>query len=202
MIKNLVFDFGQVMIHFEPKYMVEAYVSDPDDSALLQKVVFDRIYWDRLDEDSITDEEVIEGCCSRLPERLHETAKKIYYNWVYNIPEIDGMRELVREMKEKHGVHVFLLSNISRYFVSHADEIPSLKEFEKCIFSSVYKMVKPQKEIFAQLCKECDIVPEESFFIDDNLKNIKAAEAFGLHGYVFDGDAAKLRLFLDEMLKK
>jgi len=196
MIKNLVFDFGQVMVHFEPKYMVEQYVSDPADSALLQEVVFDRLYWDRLDDGTITDCEVVEGCRSRLPERLHEVAEKIYYNWIYNIPEFDGMRALVREMRERFGVHVFLLSNISRYFADHADEIPCLAEFEKCIFSAVCGSVKPSANIFAHLCSECGIRAEESLFIDDSQKNIKGAADFGIHGYIFDGDVEKLRNFL------
>ena len=68
MIKNLVFDFGQVMVHFDPKYMVEQYISDPIDSILLQRIIFDRLYWDRLDEGTIEDDEVIAGICSRLPE--------------------------------------------------------------------------------------------------------------------------------------
>ena len=59
MIKNVVFDCGQVLIHFDPKYMVERYVTDPEDSALLQEVVFDRAYWNRLDVGTITDEEVV-----------------------------------------------------------------------------------------------------------------------------------------------
>ena len=48
-IKNVVFDFGQVMVYFNPKYMVGVYVKDKDDAALLEEVVFDRLYWDRLD---------------------------------------------------------------------------------------------------------------------------------------------------------
>ena len=40
-IKNVVFDFGQVMVHFEPSYMVGKYVEDKEDAALLEKVVFD-----------------------------------------------------------------------------------------------------------------------------------------------------------------
>ena len=37
MIKNLIFDFGQVMVRFERKYLVERFVTDPEDSKLLQK---------------------------------------------------------------------------------------------------------------------------------------------------------------------
>ena len=98
MIKNVVFDCGQVLIHFDPKYMVERYVTDPEDSALLQEVIFDRAYWNRLDLGTITDEEVVAESCGRVPERLHGAVAEIYYNWIYNIPEMEGMKELVHEI--------------------------------------------------------------------------------------------------------
>ena len=199
-IKNVVFDFGQVMVHFDPKYMVERYVSDEKDSKLLQEVIFDRLYWDRLDDGTITDAEVIEGSFSRLPERLHQVAEKIYYNWIYNIPEIDGMGDLVREIKNRFGARVFLLSNICTYFADHKDEIPVLEEFEKCIFSAVCGHVKPNAAIFSHLCKECGIDPSETIFVDDNEKNIKGSETFGIRGYLFDGDVQKLRNYLFSIL--
>ena len=201
MIKNVVFDFGQVLIRFEPKYMVGKYVTDARDAALLETVVFDRLYWDRLDSGTITNEEVIERCCSRLPQRLHEVAKTIYCNWIYNIPEIEGMHELVCEIKERFGVRVFLLSNISTYFAEHAGEFPVLREFEKCIFSAVCGYVKPSPQIFAHLCAECGIEAAETVFIDDSRINVKGAEDFGIKGYLFDGNAEKLRKYLFDLLQ-
>ena len=129
-IKNVVFDFGQVIVHFEPEYMVGKYVQSRGDKELLCEVLFDRLYWDKLDEGTISDEETLSAVFARIPERLWSVAEEIYYNWIYNIPEIDGMRELVRYIKEKYGVRVLLLSNISKYFASHRDEIPVLSEFE------------------------------------------------------------------------
>ena len=40
MIKNVIFDFGQVLIHFDPKYMVEKYVTDEADSKLLLALLY------------------------------------------------------------------------------------------------------------------------------------------------------------------
>jgi len=200
MIKNVVFDFGQVMVHFDPAYMVSLYVTDKEDARLLEAVVFDRLYWDKLDAGAISDREVIEKSKARLPEYLHRYVDDIYYSWIYNIPEIEGMRELVRYVKRSYGAHVFLLSNISEYFVDHADEIPVLEEFEKCIFSAACKKVKPSRDIFEHLCRECGIAPDETLFVDDNEKNIKGAEAFGIKGYLFDGDCEKLKRHLDTLL--
>ena len=202
MIKNVVFDFGQVLIRFEPSYMVGRYVSDPDDAKLLETVVFDRLYWDRLDAGTISDAEVVEAAKARLPMRLWDVASEIYYNWIYNIPEIEGMRELVEHIKKEYKISVFLLSNISKYFAEHSDEIPMLKLIDKCVFSAVCGKIKPNRDIYEYLCQTCNIDPHETVFIDDREKNTKAAEEIGILGYAFDGDAKKLRIWLDEILKR
>ena len=201
MIKNVVFDFGQVMVRFEPSYMVGRYVKDKADASLLGEVIFDRLYWDRLDAGTISDEEVINACYTRLPDRLHRYVPEIYYNWIYNIPEIEGMGALVDYIKKEYGVKVFLLSNISTYFASHAEEISVLSKFDKCIFSAVCGSVKPSREIFAHLCSFCGISADETVFVDDNEKNIRGAEDFGICGYLFDGNAERLRRHLDVILK-
>lgn len=200
MIKNVVFDFGQVMIRFEPSYMVGKYASDKQDAALLEEVVFDRLYWDKLDAGSITDEEVVNACLARLPKRLHAYVPDIYYHWIYNIPEIEGMSELLDDLKKTYGVRLFLLSNISAYFASHAGEFPLLSKFEKCIFSAVCGCVKPSREIFEYLCDSCGISAEETVFVDDSEKNIGGAESFGIKGILFDGDVHALRARLDKIL--
>ena len=201
-IKTIIFDFGQVLVHFEPSYMVGVYVNDESDKALLEEVVFDRLYWDRLDNGTISNEETMSLIKERLPERLWDVADKIYYNWVYNIPEIDGMSELLSHLKNKHGVRLFLLSNISNYFASHANEIPILKKLDGLVMSAPIGIVKPSYEIFDYICKKYDIVPSEAIFVDDRIDNIEGAKAYGINGYVFDGDSEKLKSYLDEILNK
>jgi len=202
MIQNVVFDFGQVLVHFEPSYMVGKYVTDAEDAAILETVVFDRLYWDRLDAGTITDEEVVAACRTRLPERLWDVAERIYYDWIYNIPEIEGMRELICRIRDTYSVRLFLLSNISTYFATHAEEISVLDLFERCIFSSVCGKVKPHREIFEYLCAECDILPQETLFVDDNAANIAGARDFGITGYLFDGDVNGLKSYLQHVLQK
>ena len=202
MIRNIVFDYGNVMIRFEPSYMVGKYVSDADDAELLERVIFDRLYWDRLDDGSISDAEVVEAVKGRIPERLWSVAEEIYFNWVYNLPEIDGMSDLVRHVKDELGVRVFLLSNISTYFADHASEREELEPFERCIFSAGVGHTKPHADRFEYLCRECKIKPEETLFVDDSAKNIAGAEAFGIKGYLFDGDSARLRKYIDSLLGK
>ena len=201
MIKNVVFDFGQVLVKFNPAYIVGQFVTDPDDAKMLETVLFDRLYWDPSDAGAISDEDLLAACRERVPERLWEMLPKIYYNWIYNLPEIEGMRELVRELRGK-GFHIYLLSNISTYFAAHANEIPCLAEFEDCVFSAVCGKVKPNADIFAYLCGRNGLNPTECVFVDDNPANIAGAEAFGIHGYLFDGDVKKLTEYLNKLLEE
>ena len=196
MIKNVIFDFGQVMIQYKPHLMADKYIDDDADRELIYEVVFDRKYWDPLDDGSITDEEIIEDCKRRLPERLHEVLPRIYWNWVYNLPHTRGMTELVSELRSRYGVRVFLLSNISSYFASHADELPVTHLFERCFYSSPLGMIKPSADIFRYVLTECGLAAEETLFVDDSEKNVRGAEAVGISGYLFDGDADKLRDYI------
>ena len=201
-MKNIVFDCGQVLVHFDPAYMVGLYVSDQKDAKLLEEVLFDRLYWDPLDAGTITDEELMEAAKKRIPEALWEVAEKIYYNWIYNLPEMEGMRELIEHIKGTYGVSTYLLSNISHYFADHAHELPILGLIDHCVYSSRCGFVKPDPGIYRYLCETYGLIPEETLFIDDRADNIEGARKAGLHGYVFDGDTAKLRAHLDEILKK
>ena len=112
------------------------------------------------------------------------------------------MSNLVRHVKDELGVRVFLLSNISTYFDDHASEREELEPFERCIFSAVVGHTKPHADMFEYLCRECKIKPEETLFIDDSAKNIAGAEAFGIKGYLFDGDSKKLREYIDSIFDK
>jgi len=201
MIKNIVFDLGNVLIRFDEENMVGKYVSDKEDALLLRTVILDRLYWDKLDAGTLSDEEAVEAFKTRLPERLWAVSKEIYYNWIYNIPPIEGMEELVRDLKRENRVRLFLLSNISTYFADNETVLPILSLLEKRIYSAVCGMVKPNREIFEYLCKECDILPKETLFIDDNAANIAGAQAVGITGYLFDGDAKKLRAYIQDILK-
>ena len=151
---------------------------------------------------TITDEELIAATKTRLPKRLWVVAEEIYTNWIYNLPEMEGMRELIAHIKNDLGLPVYLLSNISWSFAERSGEIEILRPFDKCIFSAVYGVVKPSRDIYDILCRECGILPEETLFIDDSQKNIDGAKAFGISGYLFDGDTARLCAYIDGIFKK
>ena len=200
MFDTLIFDFGQVIVHFDPIYMTKQYITDEEDIKTVADVVFDRLYWDRLDEGSITDEEVKTAIVSRLPERLGSVAAEVYDNWIYNIPIIEGMYELIKEQKEK-GKALYLLSNISIGFAENYQKNPEIKKildlFDGLCFSGILRIVKPSYEIFDYIKTEYSLCADNTIFIDDSPKNIKGAEDYGIKGYLFDGDIKKLREYLN-----
>ena len=205
MKKNIIFDFGKVLVHFSPEYMTKQYVTDKQDAEKIAVAVFDRKFWDPLDDGSITDQEVIRGFCDMLPENLHEIATTVYQNWAYNLPFIDGMPELVKKLK-KDGKKIFLLSNISIGFTEIYKNVDYLNDFfslfDGLVFSGPLGIIKPGKEIFNHLLNTYNLRAEDCIFIDDSAINIKGAENVGIEGYLFDGDAEKLKNFLFSDNKK
>ncbi len=195
MIKNVIFDYGQVLVHFKPEYMTRAFIRNEEDARLVSGIVFDREYWDKLDAGTISDEEVIEKVKARLPERLQQAATDVYYGWIHNIPAINGMEDIVVALKEK-GINLCLLSNISKYFAAHYEEAPVLKHIDKLVFSSTCGMAKPNKEIFLYALRKYQFKAEETLFIDDRYDNIRGAMSVGINGYLFNGEARKLKEYL------
>ena len=199
MIRNVVFDFGQVLVRFDPAYIVSQHTSDPEVADALRAVVFDLAYWNRLDAGEVTDEEAIAEFRRRLPPALCDLGEQVFRSWIDHLPPIAPMQALVGRLSER-GVPLYLLSNISTAFAARADEFPILKKFNKCIFSGPCRMAKPDPAIFRHLLSECGIRAEETLFIDDSAKNIAGAESVGIRGYLFDGDADRLAAYLDAAL--
>ena len=197
-VKNVIFDFGKVLVEFEPENICKKYLTEEADVRIMQSVLFSRYYWDKLDAGTISDEELIRSVKENLPEHLHDAADEIYFNWIYNIPEIEGMRNVILLCKEK-GFGVYLLSNISLYFASHKDEIPILSLIDGEVFSAVCGFVKPSLEIFEYITNKFNLTPSETLFIDDNAKNTEGAEKFGIRSYHFDGDSKKLYNFIKSL---
>ncbi len=192
----VIFDFGNVLIRFDPAIMTAAEVDDPADAALIAPVVFDRLYWDRLDDGTITDGEVLTAVCARLPARLHEAAGRVYLNWYRHLPLMDGMQELLHDIKAQ-GRGLYLLSNISCGFASGYADVPALRSllapFDGLVFSGPLGMVKPQCEIFHHLLTSYGLRAEDCVFVDDSPINVAGANWAGIDTVLFDGDANAVR---------
>ena len=109
------------------------------------------------------------------------------------------MEKLVADLK-KTGAKLYVLSNVSIGFANTYKDVPWIRElfshFDGIILSGTIGLAKPGKEVFEHLLAKFDLNAEECLFIDDSAKNIEAAKALGINGYLFDGDAEKLRMHL------
>ena len=196
MIKNIVFDFGKVIVDFDETQMTAAFVKDESMVETVRSVVFDRLYWDRLDLGTITDEEVKAGIAARLPAEWVATAYEVYDHWIDNIHIIEGIEGAILTAKA-HADGIYLLSNISTQFVEGYPSRPAIKailsHFDGLVFSGPLHLVKPDAAIFRHLLDTYGLRAEETLFIDDSPKNIAGAAAVGIKTYLFDGDAQKLK---------
>jgi FMN phosphatase YigB (HAD superfamily) len=201
-MKACIFDLGNVLFRFDSFYMTHAYIHDPADAALCAPVIFDRRLWDRLDDGTVTDSQVRQSICEQLPSRLHVAACAAYDHWFENMPEIAGMRSLVRDVGAA-GMRRYLLSNISVGFeqaYSRVEPVASMLEmFDGCVFSGSIGIVKPDPAIFQLLLDRFNLNAADCVFLDDSEKNVSGAAAVGIRSVLFDGDADHARAAIFSM---
>jgi len=192
MIKNIVFDMGNVLIKFDRNAFLDKIGVFGEDRELLMREVYLSLEWSMMDRGSLTEEQGAERMCRNVPERLHRTVYALTSEWDRPLMPIDGVAELVRELKEK-GYRIFLLSNASYRQHEYWDKIPGSECFEDTVISADVKLVKPQPEIYLYAMYKFGIRPEESVFIDDSTPNVEGAVYCGMEGIVFHGDSEELR---------
>lgn len=192
MIKNILFDMGQVLIRFDQAFFINRLGIDGDDRDLLMREVFRSVEWVRMDRGTLREEEAFESIAPRLPHHLHDAARKLLCMWDRPILEIEGMYELVAELKEK-GYGIYLLSNASVRQHDYWPRVPASRFFDGTLISADVKVIKPQPEIYRLCLEKFGLKAEECFFIDDSPANIEGSMNCGISGAVFHGSAALLR---------
>lgn len=197
MIRNIVFDMGNVLIYWRPEELVRRLGVPEEDRPLLLREVFCSVNWIQLDRGIATPEEAADGMCRRLPQRLHGAARELTAGWWRGpLLPVEGMAELIRELKGL-GYGIYLLSNASVDLPKFFPRIPGSECFDGRVVSAFYKLIKPQPELYQILLREYNLKGEECFFVDDLNINVEAAILTGMSGTVFCG-AGELRRSLRE----
>lgn len=204
-IKNIIFDMGMVMLWFDPDRSTKMLTDDPEIIREIHNTLYFSQEWVMMDAGFIPEEEAMRRILPRLSsDRVRDIARESFKNWDrQNLIPREDMGALVRELK-KRGMGIYLLSNVSLRFAKEAMKlIPAAECFDGMVFSSVEKLLKPQREIYERLLNRYGLNPEECVFIDDSRANVLAAEALGIHGYCFaDGDIGKLREHLLSLMEE
>ena len=192
MVKNIIYDMGNVLIHWDPERLIARLgVTGADAKALMREVFCDQ-EWTGLDRGRLTEEEAIAAFQSRLPEHLHQYIPRLVYWWRDPMWPVEGMAEIVAELKAA-GYKIYLCSNATSALHTYFPRIPGAEHFDGILVSADWKLLKPQHEIFELLYETFSLDPSECWFIDDHPPNIDGAIVTGMNGTVFDGDLKRLR---------
>lgn len=192
MIRNIIFDMGGVLIHFDPNALA-AHLELPagDRAALLRETCYS-VEWIRLDRGSISQEDAAAAMKARLPRRLHGAADRLIRWWELELRPMEGMEALLAELKEL-GYGLYLLSNASALQPAYFSRLPVDRYLDGRVVSAFFQVLKPQREIFDILLEKYGLAAEECFFIDDSSANVEGAYCAGIAGTVFTGDVSRLR---------
>ncbi len=192
MIRQIVFDMGQVLIRFDGRYFIRRQGIAPEDEELIWNQVFRSLEWMQMDRGSKTEEEAAASILPRIPRRLHQAARCLITQWDEPLLPIPGMYELIQELKE-NGYGIYLLSNASRRQHEYWPRVPASQFFDGTLISADVHLMKPQLEIYRLLCERFSLEAPECFFVDDSPANIEAGLCCGMPGAIFHGDVTELR---------
>ena len=195
MIKNIVFDIGNVLVDFCWRDYLRPLCCSDEQFERVGKATAGGENWLEVDRGVLSDEELIALCkSSAFPEDADVIDE--FFRHVENTVEVfDYAAEWIREMKRR-GFSVYLLSNYGHIsFPKTAYKFDFLAHVDGKIISYEYKTLKPERKIFSILEETYRILPEESIFIDDSPANASAAAKYGYHAIEFHGyDEARRRM--------
>ena len=191
--KNILFDMGNVLVTYNPEWVIRRYTEDEELIREVKNIVFNSQEWFLLDAGLIEEEKAERNWMERLSsDKARELAHLSFQNWhLYNMKTIPGTAEIICAVKE-NGKEIYLLSNASLRLLSiYKEVIPAVECFSGIFYSAAHKCVKPQDIIYERFLKEYSLNPAECFFIDDLEENISAAKAVGISGAVMKSRTAK-----------
>ncbi len=190
MIKNIVFDFGGVIVDYNPEQIIRNYTDDDIEVAKLKKELFDSPFWEMFDAGAITQEQLQKNVEANVYAHQRELVGQIIDSWYLHLPEYP-VEKLIHRLKAK-GYAIYLLSNASIQFELYQNNIAILKEFDGIYVSGFHRLLKPSYFIYQDFLKTFDLQGEECLFIDDVEANVQGALNIKMAGIVHDGDVANL----------
>lgn len=189
MIRNIVFDMGNVLLRFEPElFMTRQGILDPGDREIVMREMFRSVEWVQMDMGILREETAEPLIMERIPERLREKAKRLLYHWWEPREMMPGMEKMVQRLK-RAGYGIYLLSNASRNQPEYWEKMPISQFFDGTMISGIVRVIKPTPAIYTLFTEEFHLVEEECVFIDDAPVNVAMAMTHGWKGIVFNGDA-------------
>jgi glucose-1-phosphatase len=181
MIKNIVFDLGNVLISFRPSEYFDKQNYPETIKAKILADIFGSKEWGMLDNGELNTAEAIESIARKSSLNKEEIAHIFNLRTDLMFP-LDNNVKVLPELK-KQGMGLYYLSNFP---IDIFEEIKTgyyfFKYFDGGLISSEVKFSKPDIRIYEILLNKYSLVPNECLFIDDLEINVKTAENIGMAG--------------------
>jgi 2-haloacid dehalogenase len=181
MINTIIFDLGAVLIDWNPRYMYRTLFTD---EAEMEKFLADITTsdWNEEQDAGRPLQEGTEILVRKFPEHEH-LIRAFYGRWDEMLGEaFHETVEIFRQLKESGKYKIYALTNWSaETFPVALDRFEFLRWFDGIVVSGAEKMRKPAPDFYHILLKRYHVKAEEALFIDDNYRNILAAEKIGIN---------------------
>lgn len=198
MIRNLIFDFGKVLVDYDFEAFFHKHIPDPDRCRAFMPIMCNDHIQHLMDREECPVQETLDMLIRQHPEYEYEIQLFISHYPDIVTGEIEGMRELLTRLKAE-GFRLYGLTNWCSMVHQTIEEYPIFRLLDGYIISSEEKVVKPEPEIYERLFSKYDLKPEECLFTDDREDNVIGAEQVGMAGIIFH-DAQQYERQLREYL--
>ncbi|MBQ6742494.1 MAG: HAD family phosphatase [Bacteroidales bacterium] len=184
-MKNIIFDFGNVLVQWHPELIYKEHFGDEAKAWWFLRHVADNEWRGRIDAGESSD-----ACIRELKAKYPEyvDAVELYRShWKEMLTgEVPGMRELLTEVLKKY--EVFGLTNWSmETFPEARERFGILQMIDRYVVSAEEHLIKPDPRLFRVLLDRYQLKAEDCIFVDDNPDNVAAACRMGMHGIHFIG---------------
>ena len=185
----IIFDLGGVLIDWNPSYLFDTLFDDNEK----KKHFFENICtseWNEEQDAGRSIKEATELLVNRHPE-WKEFIEAYYGRWEEMLGgPIPETVEIFRELKQSGKYRLYALTNWSgELFPIALDRYDFLHWFDGRVVSGDEKMRMPFPEFYQLTLNRFALEPERTLFIDDNLRNVKAAEDLGIQAIHFESPA-------------
>ena len=180
MIKNLVFDLGNVLIEWNSEKILTYFEPEKERRQVLRQAIFESGVWHQTDKGELSLKEACEEVLAQLDVSYHSAVKNILYHWYEVVHVYSGLQERIRLWSDQ-GYRIYILSTTCEifYHIEKAGLLPIYPLLSGYILSSEVGVVKPEAEIYQKLLKKYNLNPVESVFIDDIQANLDTAAELG-----------------------
>ena len=197
-VRAVVFDVGNVLVEWSPRYLYEKLIPDPSERAtFLTEVV--TLEWHAQHDAGRPFSETSAELIAKYPQ-YRELILAWKSRWLETIPHlIEGMAELVADLAAA-DVPLYSITNFSAQFWPPLVEREAIlfAPFRDIIVSGEEKLIKPDAAIYQLALRRFGLASGQGIFVDDRLDNVEAAEANGFVGHHFQ-NASTLRSALEKL---